>query len=366
MDLKDQLENLAEQAKEHIKNETLKTEEATKMALVAPFIQILGYNIFDPNEVIPEFSADLQGVKRGEKVDYAIRNNEKIAILFECKSQKEELSLPHTSQLHRYFHATSARIAILTNGVKYWFFSDLEQNNIMDDTPFLIFDLLNFDQNLVPELKKLTKNTFDMEKMLPVARELKYTRQIKRLLAEEMANPSEDLVKYFAKQVYQRKLTQQWVDYFTDTFKKAFRDFINEQISERLQSVIDKSNENYETESTQDEQYKNEEEKGESKKDGIVTTEEEIRGYQITQNVLADIIDKDRITYKDTKSYFYILLDKNSWRQICRLYLNYKSIKRLGLFDKEEEYQVNINSVDDIKKYENELKTAVRKYLKKS
>jgi len=362
MDLKDQLANLASQAEQHIKNETLQTEEATKMALVAPFIQILGYNIFDPTEVIPEFSAELPGTKRGEKVDYAIKNDEQITILFECKNQKADLNLAHRSQLHRYFHATSARIGILTNGVQYWFFSDLEKDHVMDETPFLIIDLLNLDQNVIPELQKLTKSSFDIETMLPVARELKYTRQIKRILSNEFKYPSEEFVKYFAKQVYQGKLTQKWVDYFTDTFKRAFRDFINEQISERLQSVIDNSNE---TQPSQPNKNTNQENNNISKNYEIATTDEELKGLEIVKQILANLIDKNRISYKDTKSYFNILLDNHKLQQICRLYFNYKSIKRLGLFDKEEEYKVEISSVDDIKNYERQLKQAVKKYLNK-
>ncbi|MDR9403277.1 MAG: type I restriction enzyme HsdR N-terminal domain-containing protein, partial [Halothece sp. Uz-M2-17] len=122
------------------------------MALIAPFIQILGYNVFNPTEVIPEFSAELPGTKRGEKVDYAIKSDDRIIMLFECKNQRVDLNFAHRSQLHRYFHATSARIGVLTNGTTYWFFSDLEEDNKMGETPFLIIDLFNLDQNLIPEL----------------------------------------------------------------------------------------------------------------------------------------------------------------------------------------------------------------------
>lgn len=366
MDLKDQLENLATQNRNYIEQGALETEQATKMALVAPFIKILGYDIFNPTEVVPEYSAELPGTKRGEKVDYAIKNNEEIIMLFECKNQRVDLNFAHRSQLHRYFHATSARIGVLTNGVTYWFFSDLEEDNIMDEAPFLIIDLLNIDQNLIPELKKLTKPSFDIETMLPVARELKYTRQIKRILANETKNPSEEFVRFFAKQVYQGKLTQKWVDYFTDTFKKAYRDFINEQISQRLQSVIDKPDEAEETKTEKiQSEVESKIERAEQDNDGIITTDEELRCYEIVRELLADLVEQERITYKDTRSYFNILLDGNTWRQICRFYLNYQSIKRLGLFDKEEEYKVEIVSIDDIQNYKAELKSALKKYLEK-
>jgi hypothetical protein len=82
MNLSEQLQTLA--AKTSKLCSILQTEEATKNALIMPFINILGYDTFDPTEVIPEFVADV-GIKKGEKVDYAIVKDEKIIMLFECK-----------------------------------------------------------------------------------------------------------------------------------------------------------------------------------------------------------------------------------------------------------------------------------------
>lgn len=119
----------------------IETEEATKNAFVMPFLNnVLGYDVFDPSEVIPEFTADT-GTKKGEKVDYAIIKDGEVQVLIECKKLGEPLSLKHASQLYRYFSVTNARIAILTNGVIYQFFTDLDAPNKMDEKPFLELDL---------------------------------------------------------------------------------------------------------------------------------------------------------------------------------------------------------------------------------
>lgn len=95
------------------------TEEATKNALVLPFINALGYDIFNPTEVLPEFTADV-GIKKGEKVDYAILQNGKPIMLFECKWSGADLSKAHVSQLYRYFNVVpDVRFGILTNGIRH-------------------------------------------------------------------------------------------------------------------------------------------------------------------------------------------------------------------------------------------------------
>src|SRR3954449_11415625 len=93
----------------------IQTEEATKNAFVMPFIStILGYDVFNPLEVVPEFIADV-GMKKGEKVDYIMRDGD-VQILIECKSSQGPLRIENASQLYRYFSVTKARIAVLTNG----------------------------------------------------------------------------------------------------------------------------------------------------------------------------------------------------------------------------------------------------------
>ena len=112
-----------------IKNlkQVITNEEATKTSLIMPFFSLLGYDVFNPNEFIPEYIADV-GIKKGEKVDYAITIDNQVIILIEAKSVNENLK-KHDSQLFRYFGTTTSKLAILTNGFEYKFYTDLEETN---------------------------------------------------------------------------------------------------------------------------------------------------------------------------------------------------------------------------------------------
>ena len=205
MDFIDKIKVLAERIPQQVVH--IHTEEATKNALVLPFINALGYNVFDPTEVVPEFTADV-GIKKGEKVDYAIFQDGKPIILFECKSIGTNLATAHASQLYRYFSVTDAPIAVLTNGTQYNFFTDRDETNRMDSKPFLVIDLLDIEETLVSELKKLCKGSFNVNELLESANELKYTREIKQILDQQLESPSEDFIKFFGAQIYDGRMTQ--------------------------------------------------------------------------------------------------------------------------------------------------------------
>lgn len=217
---------------------SIKTEEATKTAFVMPFINtVLGYDVFDPSEVVPEYVCDV-GTKKGEKIDYAILKEGVVQILIECKKIGEPLSLNHASQLFRYFHVTNARIAILTNGQVYKFFTDLDAPNKMDEKAFLELDLLDMDEHVVPELQKLTKSAFDVDSIISAAGELKYVSQIKREIASQFNSPSDEFVKFFATRVYDGMITQKVREQFGDLTRKAMAQFLNDQINDRLKSAM--------------------------------------------------------------------------------------------------------------------------------
>ncbi|MCK5739957.1 type I restriction enzyme HsdR N-terminal domain-containing protein, partial [bacterium] len=203
MDFQNSVKALAEKVQALKPN--LQTEEATKNSLIMPFIQLLGYDIFNPVEVIPEFTADIVG-KKGEKVDYAIMQDNKPIIIVECKYWQENLKL-HNTQLQRYFHVTQARFGLLTNGIRFQFFTDLEAKNKMDKEPFLEFDFENIKENSITELKKFHKSAFDVDKIIDSASELKYSTAIRAILENELSEPSEDFVRFFARQIYSGHLT---------------------------------------------------------------------------------------------------------------------------------------------------------------
>ena len=218
----------------------LDTEEATKNSLVLPFFQMLGYAIFDPTEVVPEFTADV-GIKRGEKVDYALAHNGKPAILVECKSYGSPLGDAEVSQLLRYFQNAAARFGVLTDGVTYRFFSDLDKPNVMDTKPFFEFNMLEFTESQVEELKQFTKSNFREAKIVERAYRLKYIKAIKSKLAQERSDPSDGFVRFIMRPIYAGTLTKKVVEEFQPVVREAFGEFINERIADRLKSALDQT-----------------------------------------------------------------------------------------------------------------------------
>jgi hypothetical protein len=360
MDFIDRLRELSARIPKQL--EYIQTEEATKSALVMPFIAALGYNVFDPSEVTPELNADV-GLKKGEKVDYAILRDAKPIILFECKHHAADLSKVHASQLYRYFSVTEARFAVLTNGLVYWFYTDLDAANKMDARPFFEFNLLDVREQDTEELKKFSKSAFDLNNIITTASELKYTREIKRILLEQMQEPTEDFVKFFATQVYTGKMTQKVREQFAELTRQALKSLINDQINERLKTaldvsaVVEKPAETAAIPATPTES-----------EDGIVTTEEELEAFYIIRAILREIVQVKRVVLRDRQSYCGILLDDNNRKPICRLHFN-GSKKYVGFFDGAREGQnalkeerILLEHIDDIYQHAERLKATVVRY----
>lgn len=368
MDLIDVIDRLASRLSQY--TEQLKTEEATKHTLVMPVINALGYNVFDALEVVPEFTADV-GIKKGEKVDYAIMLGGKPMILIECKGFGAKLCTDHASQLFRYFTTTEARFGVLTNGLQYWFHTDLQSPNKMDDKPFFEFDLRDYDSRSVSELKKFSKANFNLANILSNASELKYAKQIEKLLVQELDEPSDEFVRLFTSRVYTGRITSSVQDQFRDLVRNAFRQFLRDQVNDRLKnalrgaepgaaiaSELDSSTNGQSTSATPDDCDAD-------GKDGIVTTQEELDGFYIVRAILSEIVDPSRVIMRDTKSYCGILLDDNNRKPICRLRFNF-SQKYIGLFDAEKnEDKLPLASPQEIFRFASQLKATVRGYSSK-
>ena len=335
----------------------IQTEEATKTAFIMPFIQnVLGYDVFNPAEVVPEFTADV-GIKKGEKIDYAIVKDGQVQILIECKKVGDELSPKHASQLYRYFGVTTAKIAILTNGQIYHFFTDLDSTNKMDERPFLVLDLLDIDEHAIPEIKKLTKPAFDVESIVSAAGELKYVSQIRRVLAAQLKTPDDDFIRFFASRVYDGVITQKIREQFSELTLKAIRQFLNDQINERLKSAI-----SLKPQQTSAAPAEHDNDHSDNDDDGIITTAEEIEGFNIVKAIVRTTVDASRVTPRDTKSYFGVLLDDNNRKPICRLHFN-RNQKYLGILDDaKKEVRHPIESLDEIFNFSAELIETVESY----
>ncbi|MCE0557404.1 MULTISPECIES: type I restriction endonuclease [unclassified Motilimonas] len=337
----------------------LATEEATKNALVMPFLHsVLGYDVFDPSEVIPEFTADV-GTKKGEKVDYALVKDGAIQILIECKKYGDPLSTKHANQLFRYFSATNARLAILTNGAQYQFYTDLDAPNKMDEKPFLTLDLEDLDEHVVPEIKKLTKSSFDVESVVDAAGELKYLNQIKKILHEQFVDPDEEFVKFFTSKVYEGVQTAKVKSQFLEITTKALKQFLNDSINARLKSAIgDDRKDAVKVEA----QESSQESDISTEKSKVHTTEEEIEGFNIIKAILRQKVEAQRVCARDTQSYFGILLDDNNRKPLCRLWFNTRQ-KYISIFDEDKnETRHPIDTLDDIFNFSEKLQNTLALY----
>ena len=359
MDFVDKIKQLSKTA-ESIKD-SLQTEEATKMSLIVPFFAALGYDVFNPSEFVPEYTADV-GIKKGEKVDYAIVKDSQPVILIEAKWCGEKLN-KHDSQLFRYFGTTSAKFAILTNGLIYKFYTDLDEPNKMDITPFLVIDILNPKETKIAELKKFQKANFDLDEIFGAASELKYSNEFKEILASELQAPTDDFLKFFLNKTYSGRQTQHVLERFKPILKKSLNNYISELMNEKIKQALNSEEAKEEAAVAPAPAEQETEAEVADKTKEIVTTDEELEGYFIVKNLLKDIVYMSDITYRDTISYFNVLYKDNGRKWICRLVLrDNKKALVLPTADKKQE-KIEISGIYDLEKYKSKIVAVMKRYL---
>ncbi|EPC30767.1 type I restriction endonuclease [Lacticaseibacillus paracasei] len=334
--------------------DSLKTEEATKNSIIMPFFQSLGYDIFNPLEFIPEYTADV-GIKKGEKVDYAIVINGKLQILVECKAINEDLN-NHDSQLFRYFGTTDAKFGILTNGEEYRFFTDLDNENKMDSEPFLTIHLGLLRDSQISELFRFVKDNFDEDSISSSASQLKYTNQFRDYLTSQLKSVDEEYVRFILSKVFNQRATQTNIEQFTPIIQAGFVQAIQEEVNDKLSSALNSSvsstpiTQSSKAESKNDEESESTDEKPD---DGeIVTTPAEIEAYTTVKIILRDQLDEERVFYRDNKSYFNVLLDDNIRKWILRVYFR----KNRNWIELHDDTDTQIDFVHPIDIYKNSEK----------
>lgn len=353
MDFADQITQFSKKV-EKMKN-SIQTEEATKTSLIMPFFAMLGYDVFDPSEFVPEFTADV-GIKKGEKVDYAIMINDNPEILIEAKWCGDDLS-KHGSQLFRYFGTTKAKFAILTNGITYNFYTDLDEPNKMDEKPFLSINILDLKDTQIAELKKFGKSVFDKSTICDTAEELKYSNEFKNKFSKELQDPSEEIIRLFLTNIYPGRITQTVFERFKPILKKALNAHINELMNDKIQAALNGANEqeNYTPEVEPNMPCGNDSE--------VETTEEELEAYFLIKNLLKDIVPADDITYRDTINYINVLYKDNGRKWICRLILT-PNTKRLIIPDENKnEIKIPLENLYDLEKYKSEFIEVLQRYI---
>lgn len=328
------LQSLAQKSREY--NSYMKTEEATKTVLVLPFIQALGWDIFNPKELIPEMVIDK---RKGDKIDYTIMLNDKPAILIECKQCGANLSL-YYGQIRNYFYMSEARLGILTNGIIYQFYTDLDRDNVMDDKPFFEFNLLNMSNSDVEYLTHFQKTKFSIDHFA----ELKTINTIKQVAQREFNNPSREFVQLLCRSV--STFTVKEAAKYSAFVKIAINDIIGcaipppRQLEEKLINI-------------------------------------KLQAFDIIKSILSKIVNPDEMAYNDNISHFSIRINsekniKKEW--ICRLYFNdngkrnlvFKldpNIPRVGTNNSKKLDSIKLKDIDDIRRYSDRIIMEAKKYI---
>ena len=312
----DDIAKLSEQVRKRL--EHVQGEEATKQALVLPFFSSLGYDIYDPTEVKPEYISDAATKKAGqfEKVDYAIRLNNAVVMVVEAKAVNEKL-VSHDGQLRRYFTWTqTAKVGIVTNGIEYRFFTDLRADNIMAEDPFLSFTILDYTPKDLENLKFFHRDNFDPAAKTYHAEEIVYTKGITKQVSELLRNPSEDFIRLLlgAANLTDSRITNKVIEKFKPIVKKSIQNSLVDLISISLSQEIQVEPEILSTEEFSELQI----DPSDTTENKVTTTPEELEAFAKIQSFC-----KPEIHHKDTASYFSIHLGNSMW-WFVRLYFSSK------------------------------------------
>lgn len=342
-----------------------RTEESTKIALVLPFLDhVLGYHVFNPTILTPEYTADI-GTKKGERVDFAIMQDGAPVMLIECKTAGTSFTQEEHTQLMRYFNVTrTARIGILTNGVQYQFYSDIEAPNLMDNKPFLEFSLLQFDKTMMNDLKKFTRDLFNTDDISRSAVQLKYAETIKQYLFQQVNEPGDEFVRFFATALYQGGKNAKTMALFKEVTRRGLEGFIADRVNQVIKAMNIAAVNAQQGESQMvivDMGTTNGAVKTEPAGKEIITTAEELEGFYLIKSLLREIVQPERITYRDTLSYFGVLLDNNARKTVCRLYFN-KDKKIIGIIEPGGEKKYELSGLSGIYALLNQLIESVRMY----
>ena len=309
MGLSDDLRRLAEQVRK--RQAHIHGEEATKNALILPFLGVLGYDVFDPTEVQPEYTSEM-GKRRGgppEKVDYAIHLGAIPVMFVECKAADVEPN-QHGGQLARYFNATpSVKVAVVTNGARYLFYTDLEEQNIMGDKPFFEFDVLGFSDRDAETLEAFSKSKFDPTTVRSRAEDIIYTGKLTTYVNELLRNPSDAFTRFILREIEitTGNLTAKRVEKFVPIVKKAIQSTLLDMATRSIKLGADESTLPPSTGRTR-RSVRSGTDHADSRPipRAIVTTPEELEAFEIVRRLCGDstFAEKHPVGYKDAVNYF--------------------------------------------------------------
>lgn len=294
-----------------------KTEEATKTSMILPLLAALGYNPFDPTEVVPEHNADFSE-KYKNKVDYAICKDGAPIIAIEAKACGANIT-DDRGQLRSYFNACpTVKLGILTNGLRYECFADTDEPNMMDQTPFLVFDIADIaagkaEERVVAGVADLSKERFDPANVGTEARRKLLLSNFIAALSNWQADPSGDLVRLLLKEAgFSGRMTAGIVEESRDLAIQAFATFIEKAILKRMGLTPPKEDVVVEvaphtTPTVAPLPSDN----------GIITTATEMMVYDYAMRRLAYLVDSDdlfdalsKVQYQDLKTTFKVFYNR--------------------------------------------------------
>lgn len=259
-------------------------------------------------------------------------------MLIECKPSQSDLSVKHAGQLFRYFSVTDAKVAVLTNGVVYRFYTDSERSNRMDDKPFFTFDLDDYRRGDIKHLAPFQKSEFDLDRIASQAGTLKLQTEVSKELRAEFAEPSDELVRLIARRLHDGSLTEAVRERFKQVIAHSIAGLIREGVTERLENAI----------SSEDKAYSDN--PIEEPVSDVETTQVEIDGYNIVRAICSKIVDPARVVMRDAKSYCAVLLDDNNRKTIVRMWFNSDTARYVGLMSGKDETRQPVENPVDIYK----------------
>jgi len=316
----------------------IQTEEAVKTSIVLPFFHLLGYDIFNPEEFIPEYTTDV-GIKKGEKIDYVIMSELSPVLLIEVKNCPDKNLKRHISQLFRYFAVSKARYGILTNGFKFILYTDLDEKNIMDTESFFEFNLLDLNDKDIIEISKYTKGAFNVDEIYESASELRYLNKIKQLIISQSKKPSDAFVNYILGEMHTGRKTKTLVDVFREYTKIALKSLISD----------DKQKVNYDN-SLDFENIQSQ----------ITMTQLEIESFYIVKSMLRKVIAPENINFIDSDTHFTIVVENNPEKWICKINLKNEKQIILPCTNDVGELSYDFESIDDLYELNNQLVDIVK------
>lgn len=211
--IESRLRELAERALRFPSN---MSEKDTERALVEPFIDALGYDSRDPEEVRSQFEISIGSMAL--RCDYAIMQRGHPSILIECKRASARLDDP--GQLSSYFaQLPSAMVGIYTNGLQYLLYAERVHGRVkrMDEVPFLKFDLRDFDATAASMASRCAKHNMgaDPDGFVRWLNGLRYEQTVERRLRHELTEePSDALVRMVLDWAGMEAPTQEQIEHF--------------------------------------------------------------------------------------------------------------------------------------------------------